>query len=106
MKISSALTLFLLAESVSAYSIKNFFTPPKETVAAPAPVKTPSPRLPPSVLDNKGLDYIFEKNRAWQAAKIADDPEFFTKLGSIHTPDYMYIGEYREMDINVIESEA
>jgi hypothetical protein len=102
MRISSALTLFLVAESVSALGIKNIFNSQKEPLAAPAPPKKAGPRLPPQILDNKGLDYIFDKNKAWRAEKLAADPEFFNKLGSIHTPDYMYIGEYyREMDRNV-----
>jgi hypothetical protein len=104
MKIYAALTLLLAAESVSALSLKTFFKPTKTTVEAPAPAKTAGPRLPPQNLDNKGLEYIFEKNKAWQAEKIEADPDFFNKLGSIHTPDYMYIGEYGEMDIYVIKS--
>ena len=91
MKISAAFTLFLAAESVSAFGLKKFFKSTKtEAPAAPAP----SPKLPPKVLDNKGLDYIFEKNAKWQKEKIEQDSKFFDKLGTTHTPDYMYIGKY------------
>jgi hypothetical protein len=75
--------------------VRNFFKSPSKVVAPPAAVVVPKtgPRLPPKILDNKGLDYIFEKNKMWQAEKLAGDKDFFHKLGSIHTPEYMYIGE-------------
>jgi hypothetical protein len=56
-------------------------------------MKTPKgPMLPPKVLDNKGLDYIFDNNKAWKASMLQDDKDFFKKLGSTHTPEYMWIG--------------
>jgi hypothetical protein len=56
-------------------------------------MKTPKgPMLPPKVLDNKGLDYIFDNNKAWKASMLQDDKDFFKKLGTTHTPDYMWIG--------------
>lgn len=37
-------------------------------------------------------DQIFENNRKWVESKTASDPDFFTKLASDQTPDYLYIG--------------
>jgi hypothetical protein len=95
MKISIALTLFLAAVPASALGVRNLFKSKKTVAAPPAAVVAPQtrPRLPPKILDNKGLDYIFEKNKLWQAEKIAGDKDFFKKLGTTHTPEYMYIGE-------------
>ncbi|RDW77808.1 carbonic anhydrase-5 [Coleophoma cylindrospora] len=35
---------------------------------------------------------IFENNRKWVEAMKAEDPEFFIKLGSGQSPEYLYIG--------------
>jgi len=39
-----------------------------------------------------GLEELFERNRAWAAAVVADDPEFFTGLAERQTPAYLWIG--------------
>lgn len=32
------------------------------------------------------------ENKAWAAEKIADDPQFFTRLSNIQRPDFLWIG--------------
>ena len=39
-----------------------------------------------------GLDELFEQNRAWAAAMVAEDPQFFTALAERQTPEYLWIG--------------
>ena len=39
-----------------------------------------------------GLDELFERNRAWAAAMVAEDPQFFTALAERQTPEYLWIG--------------
>ncbi|MDB5968563.1 MAG: Carbonic anhydrase [Hydrocarboniphaga sp.] len=38
------------------------------------------------------LTELFDSNRAWQQARLADDPEYFKKLASQHAPGYLWIG--------------
>lgn len=38
------------------------------------------------------LTELFERNRAWAAAMVADDPTFFTGLEARQTPEYLWIG--------------
>jgi carbonic anhydrase len=38
------------------------------------------------------LQNIFYQNQSWKASKLASDPEFFNKLGTTHTPEFMWIG--------------
>jgi carbonic anhydrase len=35
---------------------------------------------------------LFERNRAWAAAMVADDPAFFTGLAERQAPEYLWIG--------------
>ena len=39
-----------------------------------------------------GLDELFERNRAWAAAMVAEDPQFFAALAERQTPEYLWIG--------------
>ena len=39
-----------------------------------------------------GLDELFERNRAWATAMVADDPDFFTGLAQRQSPAYVWIG--------------
>jgi carbonic anhydrase len=39
-----------------------------------------------------GLDELLERNRAWAAAIVAEDPAFFTALAERQTPEYVWIG--------------
>jgi carbonic anhydrase len=39
-----------------------------------------------------GLGELLERNRAWAAARIADDPAFFSNLAEGQTPEYLWIG--------------
>ena len=38
------------------------------------------------------LPHLFERNRAWAAARVAGDPHFFDRLCDIQNPDYLWIG--------------
>jgi hypothetical protein len=49
--------------------------------------------LPTKHSDNKELQNIFYQNQAWKTNKLVEDPAFFEKLGSIHVPDFMWIGK-------------
>ncbi len=40
----------------------------------------------------KSYDKLFENNKKWLEAKLADDPDFFTTLSATQTPEYLYIG--------------
>jgi hypothetical protein len=61
-------------------------------VASPAHLEHQGIKLPPTNLDNKGLEYLFRQNQEWKASKIAEDENFFDNLGTINAPDFMYIG--------------
>ena len=37
-----------------------------------------------------GLDELFERNRAWATATVADDPDFFTALAAQQSPEYAW----------------
>ena len=39
-----------------------------------------------------GLDELLERNRAWAAATVADDPGFFAALAKRQSPEYLWIG--------------
>ncbi len=39
-----------------------------------------------------GLEELFARNRAWAAARVADDPQFFTQLAGHQSPEYLWIG--------------
>ena len=39
-----------------------------------------------------GLEELFERNRAWAAAMVADDPGYFVELAAHQSPDYLWIG--------------
>jgi len=38
------------------------------------------------------LAELFDNNRAWAAAMVADDPDFFSELAERQTPAYLWIG--------------
>ncbi len=38
------------------------------------------------------LSELFERNRAWAAAMVAADPQFFSGLAAGQTPEYLWIG--------------
>lgn len=52
----------------------------------------PRQHRPKNNKEDKDLDHIFRANELWVRSKKAEDPLFFDKLGSIHKPDYMWIG--------------
>ena len=39
-----------------------------------------------------GLEELFDRNRAWAAAMVADDPRFFTDLAERQKPEYLWVG--------------
>ena len=39
-----------------------------------------------------GLEELFARNRAWAAAMVAGDPEFFSGLAEQQSPTYVWIG--------------
>jgi len=39
-----------------------------------------------------GLEELFERNRAWAAELVAQDPAFFTTLAERQAPDYLWVG--------------
>jgi carbonic anhydrase len=38
------------------------------------------------------LGELFERNRAWAASMVADDPSFFSDLARRQTPEYLWVG--------------
>ncbi|MGV8915142.1 MAG: carbonic anhydrase [Kaistella sp.] len=40
----------------------------------------------------KSYEIIFENNKKWLEAKLADNKDFFTTLSATQTPEYLYIG--------------
>jgi hypothetical protein len=82
MKIAAAFVCFLAAQPVVAFMGANSKTSSQTAVFG----------LPPKTGDNKELQNIFYQNQAWKAEKMAEDPEFFNKLGTTHTPEFMWIG--------------
>jgi carbonic anhydrase len=41
---------------------------------------------------DKNLDNIFAQNKVWKESKLEKDPDFFSNLGSGHSPSYLWIG--------------
>jgi carbonic anhydrase len=39
-----------------------------------------------------GVDGLLARNRAWAAQRVADDPDFFTRLVAQQSPRYLWIG--------------
>ena len=40
----------------------------------------------------RGLGELFARNKGWAAARVAEDPQFFTELAGHQAPDYLWIG--------------
>jgi len=38
------------------------------------------------------LDHLLENNREWANARVAEDPEYFSRLVAQQTPEYLWIG--------------
>jgi carbonic anhydrase len=38
------------------------------------------------------LDHLLERNREWAAKVTREDPQFFTRLSQIQSPEYLWIG--------------
>jgi carbonic anhydrase len=41
---------------------------------------------------DKNLENIFAQNKVWKESKLEKDPNFFSNLGSGHSPSYLWIG--------------
>jgi carbonic anhydrase len=39
-----------------------------------------------------GLDELLVNNRAWAAQRVAEDPDFFSRLSGQQSPHYLWIG--------------
>jgi carbonic anhydrase len=39
-----------------------------------------------------GVDQLLANNRAWAAQRVAEDPDFFTRLSVQQSPHYLWIG--------------
>jgi hypothetical protein len=42
---------------------------------------------------DKDITNIYVQNQIWKQQKLAEDGDFFKKLGAGHTPEYMWIGK-------------
>lgn len=40
----------------------------------------------------KSYERLLLENKAWAAERVADDPEFFSRLANVQTPEYLWIG--------------
>jgi carbonic anhydrase len=40
----------------------------------------------------KTIDKLLLENKAWAQEKVSDDPDFFKRLSSIQTPEFLWIG--------------
>ncbi len=49
----------------------------------------PEPRERP----DKSIANIYAQNQIWKNKKLEEDKDFFKKLGSGHSPDFMWIGK-------------
>jgi carbonic anhydrase len=38
------------------------------------------------------MEHLFEKNRAWAAARVAEDENYFRRLANLQSPEYFWIG--------------
>ena len=41
---------------------------------------------------DKDLENLLAQNKAWKESKLAKEPQFFSNLGSGHSPSYLWIG--------------
>src|ERR1019366_8514808 len=42
--------------------------------------------------DNRALEQLFRNNREWAASMLNESPDFFKKLASQQSPEYLWIG--------------
>ena len=80
-------------QAAEALNLKRVFrfgrkTMPKEETAVPAPAET----KPEYDLD---ITELFSGNKDFIDEKLKLDAEYFNKLGTIHSPKYLYIGMFR-----------
>jgi len=47
---------------------------------------------PASIATDKGIGRLLAANAEWRVSKAAQDPTFFRQLGSVHEPEFMWIG--------------
>ena len=40
----------------------------------------------------KAYERLLLENKAWAKERVADDPDFFTRLANVQTPEYLWIG--------------
>lgn len=46
----------------------------------------------PHIATESEVARLFDNNRTWANAMLAKDPEFFTRLGKVHAPEFLWIG--------------
>ncbi|GLC39264.1 hypothetical protein PLESTB_001649800 [Pleodorina starrii] len=65
-----------------------------DSPASPLSPTRTSGQLPVRVSqdDSDPLDKLLRKNKAWSAARIAEDPEYFNRLITQQAPEYLWIG--------------
>jgi carbonic anhydrase len=44
------------------------------------------------IVSRKSMDHLFEQNREWAAARVAEDPAYFRRLANLQSPEYFWIG--------------
>lgn len=44
------------------------------------------------IWNRPSLDHLFENNKKWVSSVKAEDPDYFKRLASIHTPEHLFIG--------------
>jgi Carbonic anhydrase len=101
-RLAVTLSLFLMDCHILALSpwqiVKNRFgkaidMPPPEIIPPPPTIiATPVVSTVTSTFVDKNLEDVFAANQEWISSMKGEDPAFFEKLGSIHQPDYMWIG--------------
>lgn len=76
--------------------------PPCPSPLSPLPSLLPSPPPfakhpagPPAshpIWNRPSLDHLINNNKKWVSSVKAEDPDYFKRLASIHTPEHLFIG--------------
>ena len=97
--LSPSWILFLLS-SVELWSSRSSVDAFMGQQSGAAGVNGNAPIVPNNPQQSQGIAYmpdkdisnIFAQNQQWKHSKLAQDPFFFNKLGSVHKPKFMWIG--------------
>jgi carbonic anhydrase len=89
-----AVFLALQLLGAGAYSSKSFrFGRTATALSAVGKINGVNGETPKRILPDKDMECIYEKNQVWKQQKLDEDADFFKTLGSVHKPDYMWIGK-------------